>query len=729
MGRERGHRRFVLLFICCALVAALVGPVRDGAVPAPARGSGPATFATDLVSARANAVNAGRRVEAAAERTESTSTYANPDGSYTTEVHAAPVRVERGGQWRPVDLTLERTAEGVVRPKNHPRDLVLAGTAGGHDIAVVRRGTAGAALQWFGALPSPRIAGRDATYPDVRPGIDLVVRATRTGFEQFLVVRERPAAGLSLELGLRADNVTVSRDQDGNTALADGAGATVGVVSAAEMWDARGRGGKFPVAAQRWTEHGAGAFRLTLEPDAASLTNAGARYPMTIGLLVSFDGAVTSVEQPELRIGSQDVGAAPARPYLRFVVDRFADKRIVDAAVSLYATRSPSCTARDWEVWESPPATFGSNQPVATRRVATSSSTRGGGAGCSAGWVSAGVTPLVQKWADEHTPVGAVRLRAASETDPLSYKEFSSPEGDLVPRLEVTYNTPPGATSDHAVSDRSDIGGRVVTRSLTPTLSVHSNDVDGDEQSAVFYVYEGDTIIAAKIVDNVTAGRDARWTVPRGLLADGRSYRFRATSYDDFGVADDSWAVMRSGHDSHLVVQPRDCDLGDDAPIQLAAADGTRCQQIFPQPTGDGHYTLRARHSNRVIEGVHTLENWRLDQAPAGGARVRWFPFAVDTSAPAPRNPDDVQYTYDAAGQLVGVTNQDGDSARYDYDEAGNLRSTPTCPPSRSASRAWCRNVRRPARRSRSPARGSAPSGRTTRCGSAPRRQRSPAPH
>ncbi|MFC5054308.1 RHS repeat-associated core domain-containing protein [Saccharothrix xinjiangensis] len=709
----------------------------------------------DLVEARATAALAGKRVEASAERTESTTTFANPDGSYTTEVNTAPVRVRRDGQWLPVELTLEQGADGGVRAKNHPRDLVLAGktdTGGVHDVAVVHHGEAIVALRWEGTLPQPRLDGADATYSDVRPGVDLVVRATRTGFESFFVLRERPREAERFEMRLRLSNVVLRHGEHGNAELVDGNGSVVGAIPAADMWDARGSQNRVRVENQSWTVGADGEARLGLEPAPGFFADPSVRYPVTIDPAVSLDTSfdtftrsdITSVDQSartELRIGSPDAGVTKARSYLNFDVARFQGKRIIDAKLSLYAIHSAGCTERNWEVWDSPPvstSTRWSNQPNPTWRVATSSSTKGGGAGCPAAWVDAGVKSLVQEWAADRLSTGAVMLKAASETDSAGYKEFSSAEGAHVPHLDVTYNTTPGATSDHAISDRSDIGGTVVTRSLTPTLAVRPNDVDGDEQAAVFYVYEGNTIIASKVVDDVPAGEMARWTVPSGVLIDGRSYRFRATSYDGFDIADDSWMVVRSQHSPDMVAQAEDCGYDNNIQMEVAQANGSRCQQYFPWPTGDGHHLLRARHSHRVIHNVRcgtaegndvhqydiehtdcqkwrmdrqsdgvyefTVKNvdkvmshecdldegselairqrgedtcgrWLLDPTPANGAEVRWFPFKVDTSAPAPVDPGKVQYAYDGAGRLVGVSDRNGESARFGYDEVGNTRS------------------------------------------------------
>lgn len=87
------------------------------------------TSAADLPSARVTARLAGHRVEALSERTETSTTWANKDGSLTTELAAGPVRFERDGEWTDVDVTLRESGSG-VEPVAHPEGLRLAGKTG-----------------------------------------------------------------------------------------------------------------------------------------------------------------------------------------------------------------------------------------------------------------------------------------------------------------------------------------------------------------------------------------------------------------------------------------------------------------------------------------------------------------------------------------------------------------------------------------------------------------------
>ena len=128
-----------LRYLAGSLALALSVTLLDGTIAvatqrqAPAAPEKPAvTQAADIPSARVAARLSGKRVEALSERTETSTTWANKDGSLTTELTAGPVRFhdDTTGDWRDVDLDLDLVADGGVEPKAHPRGLKLAGKTG-----------------------------------------------------------------------------------------------------------------------------------------------------------------------------------------------------------------------------------------------------------------------------------------------------------------------------------------------------------------------------------------------------------------------------------------------------------------------------------------------------------------------------------------------------------------------------------------------------------------------
>lgn len=90
---------------------------------APASG-GVVDFPSAVIQARAT----GKRVEVTAERSESSSTWVNADGSVTTEQFAAPVRFKNDkGEWAPLNTDLVEKADGSLAPHVSARGSCVGG--------------------------------------------------------------------------------------------------------------------------------------------------------------------------------------------------------------------------------------------------------------------------------------------------------------------------------------------------------------------------------------------------------------------------------------------------------------------------------------------------------------------------------------------------------------------------------------------------------------------------
>ncbi|WP_157457132.1 hypothetical protein [Dermabacter vaginalis] len=88
----------------------------------------------DFPSAAIRARATGQRVEVTAERSESSTTWVNPDGSVTTEQFAAPVRFKNDkGEWASFNTDLVEKADGSLAPASVPEGVVLAGEVNGTD--------------------------------------------------------------------------------------------------------------------------------------------------------------------------------------------------------------------------------------------------------------------------------------------------------------------------------------------------------------------------------------------------------------------------------------------------------------------------------------------------------------------------------------------------------------------------------------------------------------------
>ncbi|MGW2399589.1 DNRLRE domain-containing protein [Kitasatospora sp. NPDC001664] len=537
--------------------------------------------ASALLAARLNK----RRIEVTGARTANTTLWANPEGTLTQEVAGGPVRMKVGEAWVPVDTTLVETADGSVAPKAHPEGLKFSGgdaavqvgdalpgttpaapadvpsafaapsatatpsataSAQQHaarsalraaapaadpktpaapaerELVKVGNGEAQVELGWLGKLPKPKLSGSKATYVNARPGVDLVLEATRTGFEQFLVVKDRSAVSQAGTLNLPLDTTgySVEKQDDGAIHLVDHVGHKPTVkVPAPVMWDAavdEKSGEHLNRGAVSMELRGQGAdAELVFTADAAFLADPKTVYPVTIDPTVdlgtNFDTFVqkgTTSDQSsstDLKVGTYDGGTTVARSFLHFPTYGFRGKQILGATLNLYNYHSSSCTAKEWEVWNTNYASTGTRwtaQPAWGQEYAWSFDTRDTDTGdayqCAnsdgSGWVKADVKNLAAAWAANSNDYNALGLKADNESDSLSWKRFYSSEGAAPPYLSVTYNSVPPTPSSMDVLP-SVPGNPAYTSSATPRFQVLAADADGGNVGVNVDLWKGSTFV------------------------------------------------------------------------------------------------------------------------------------------------------------------------------------------------------------------------------------------
>ncbi|MFJ6214956.1 DNRLRE domain-containing protein [Streptomyces sp. NPDC092296] len=556
---------------------------KPAAAEAAARPAAPAaTQAADLASARVAARLSGKRVEALAERTETSTTWVNPDGSLTTELSAGPVRFQRDGQWTDVDLDLTAQPDGSVAPHAHPEGLVLGGAGGTRPKSLAEAGRAAArtlvtlgeggeqvALQWKGGLPTPVLDGPRATYRDAVPGADVVVEATRTGFEQYVTIKQRPGAdGYAYTMPLRARGLKAVQQDDGSVLFSDArTGKRRAVMPAPVMWDAT----TDPVSGEhthrarvglKVVQHGSG-IDLVFTPDADFLADPATAYPVTVDPSTAALGNVfdTYVQQgetvdwsadTELDLGNpgtknSDGTPRTARSFIVWNTAPISDALVSDAKLSLWDFHSGNtdCKPYSWEVWDSGKPSTASRWPTASQpawnaKYATSTETRGNSACTSApaGWINADVTTLVQTWASAKNATSNMGLRATSEADSLSWKRVNSANNAKnPPKLTVTYNYRPKTGTDQQAGPPFLKGtdGVWYVNTTTPTLRDTFTDANNDKVDGTFQIFDnatGTQVGNVLVSPFVPSGQPASVTVPAGLLTNGKTYKFRTSPYD-----------------------------------------------------------------------------------------------------------------------------------------------------------------------------------------------------
>ncbi|CAK7288441.1 DNRLRE domain-containing protein [Streptomyces misionensis] len=539
-----------------------------------------ATQAADLPSARVAARLSGKRVEALSERTETSTTWVNPNGSLTTELAAGPVRFRRGGKWVGVDLDLAARADGSVAPAAHPEGLVLGGKGGSRPTSIKAAGKAAprtlvtlgqgqeqVALQWKGGLPAPVLNGPKATYRDAVPGADVVVEATRSGFEQYVDVRQRPAAGgYAYTMPLKAKGLKAKQQTDGSVLFTDRkTGRKRAVMPAPVMWDATvdKRSGEHTHRAKvglKAVQHGSD-IDLVFTPDAKFLTDKATKFPVTVDPSTSSLSNVfdTYVQQGETvdwsadteldwgNPGTKNADGTPrtAQTFISWNTTPIQDALVSSAKLSLWNFHSGNtdCKAYPWEVWSSPAATTSSrwtNRPTMTAQKAVSTQTTGN-SGCATqpdGWINADVTALTQEWASAKATRGNMGIRASDESAVEQWKRVNSANAaSNPPKLTVTYNYRPKTGTDRQAGAPffKDSSGTWYVNTTTPTLRDTFTDVNNDKVDGTFQIYDAATnaqVGNVLVSPYVPSGQPASVKVPAGVLTNGKTYKFRTNPYD-----------------------------------------------------------------------------------------------------------------------------------------------------------------------------------------------------
>ncbi|MEW2131462.1 DNRLRE domain-containing protein [Streptomyces sp. NPDC005435] len=574
----------------------------DPAVSAPASATASGDEDAAIGAARRSAAASGERVEVADLRTESSTTFVNPDGSVTVESSTGPVRVKDDeGSWHDVDTTLVHR-DGGIEPRQAAADIRIS-DGGTGPLAEVEEGNRTLGISWDGNLPEPEIQGDTAVYSDVRPGQDLVVSALPEGFSHQLVLKQRPTDDVELRIPVSADGLTLHRTADDHLLWESADGKHVATAPVPVMWgDAEGSASGEPAKVTDVdvsVESGADGQTLVLKPDASFLADPAVKYPVTVDPTNTLLGPLTDTwiqdsDYPTSQRGSTELkagtynGTQRARSYLKFDAARFLGKHIVSADLRLYSYWSSSCSTDnsgiqvrrvtgDWDPsgisWSSQPSTTTASAPV-------SKAAKGYSSNCPAGQVSWDVDGITQAWADGQPNYG-VRLAAVDETDPLTWRRYRSAnyvdgshDAATEPSLIVTYNSAP------TVPAKLDVGplkpGTTLTTaaSVTPTLQAEANDSDAGSSLVTEFQVQPDPAFAdtaytwtGKSAASAPGAVATKQIPTTSAAPDGSHLQMRARTSD--GIDTSAWSGWKAFRVDATAVQPADLPTG----LQTGATD------------------------------------------------------------------------------------------------------------------------------------------------------------
>ncbi|MCW3819642.1 LamG domain-containing protein [Micromonospora sp. DR5-3] len=448
-------------------------------------------------------------VEVANLTTETRIVHAQPNGTLTAQLSPGVTRVRQGGTWVGVDTSLVRRPDGSIAPRAAAVDLAFSGGGGKAPLVRYARAGKGITLVWPGPLPAPTLSGSTATYAEVLPGVDLVLRAETDGYTHHLVVKNAKAAAnpavRRVRLGLRADGLRVRASDQGALEARDAANKLVFQAPPSQMWDS-GRPAK--TAAVDVSVKGG---NLTLVPDRKLLADPATRFPVIVdptwgtaartGWAKVFSGMPNQsywfggMDGGEAKVGQcwpseACNGIAAARTYFQYDTGFLAGKRILTAVLNTTITYSPSCGWRDLQL-------FIANGPIGGGTT-WNNAPPGAGLQIKPADVSyvgcAGYKPL------GFDTFGNIRaggvstyfIKAVDEGDGYAWRKLDPNATNLV----VNYNTAPNAPYDLNTDARLAApcrwcGGTSYVGDDWIRLQTRLSDPDNDQVRPIWDIYGG----------------------------------------------------------------------------------------------------------------------------------------------------------------------------------------------------------------------------------------------
>ncbi len=585
-----------------------------------------------------------QRVEIVSQRSETSQTFAEPDGTLTQESTPRPARVHRSdGSWAAVDTTLLHAVDGSITPTSTSAGIRFSG-GGDNAMATVSSGDCSLSLTWPSSLPTPVLDGSSAVYADVLPDVDLRLSAQVDGFSEVLVVKTRDAADnpdlMTLSLGVTGQGVTVSVDASGQLSAVDSSGATVFGAPTPLMWDSAGDSAgaaaqtvdgstgpaigahQAPVAATLDDQGG-----LTLVPDSAVLADPDTVYPVFVDPDVStsiHSWTYVDTQYPsQAYMSNKGRSDAPAgryqdpinggyytqRSYIRFTFSRsLANTRVVAAEFRAYSHYQWNATPTDHPIHAystSAPdnSTTWNNQPTIYHDIGEHNVHAGE-------WVGFDAQSAVQQAADNDWLHLAFRLSSGDESN-VQARETYSMSGSTQPQLAVTVDTRPNKPSGLKISPcYKACSSPAVTSSLQAKLTATVSDPDGGNLKNVkFEVWSEDysTKVAWTYasVTNIKSGTGASW-VQVGPRANNKDYHWKVSACDS-----DSWCSDWSNwFDFHT-------DTTDPLLPTVTSTDYPALitgQEVWSGGVGvPGTFDFGPNTSTGVVE-----YKWSLDSSPPG---------------------------------------------------------------------------------------------------------------
>ena len=673
-------RPVVLVVAATLVVSSTAGVVStSGTAPVSTASAAPEPVAVvsqrpDLVSAGLAARRQGSRVKVASAGSAESETFANPDGSVSTEAYAEPAfrrdgARRDGDRWVPLSAAVSGSgtaadpvvAAGLPWPVTVGRSsarLIEAALPGGS----VAFGTS--ALQ----LRSPARSGSTVTFPDAAVDTDAELVVGPSGVKTNLVLRSAAAprsfrfhvsdpAGVLGTPGEQPDGSWLFSAELGDGYRLALAPATAYVPAEVETADLGWHGVDRSSASQAVSRADDG-WDVVVSVDAQWL--AGKSFPVVLDPSPTFVAGTFGVMDCHLVNGSYATtnfcGSASAvrdagtwsslvrRTLLRFDTSSIPTTAVVSAAtldlslsqalgasvpmgVRAYRVTSGWLNSATWNSNGAVPwsgGNYDSSVLLASTQV-----------GPAAGHYTWAVSPAaVQSWVNGSVSNYGLLLRTVDESVTGAFRFASGAAADPTtrPKMTITYNTPPTVPGGRMTTPCAAACGQDgFVSSVRPTLSGTAEELDAEPLRHDFEVYAGHgtptTLVTSGSVPDVASMSAASWVVPAGVLTGGGQYQWRQRAFD--GTAYGPWTstFVRFTVDTTLPATPTVSSATYTNNVWSASTSGTISWSssdangpVLFSSKLDGEQwhdwgSVTARPLSGLAEGLHTMSVRAQDKA------------------------------------------------------------------------------------------------------------------
>jgi RHS repeat-associated protein len=222
-------------------------------------------------------------------RTATTVTYANPDGTKTTETHSGPINyLDSSGTWQPIDTHVVAAGPGLYKNAAGPLNLSFAAVTGLGDLVTITSPSPTSTWSLGFHLNSMTVgrsgspSGSEISYSEVVSGVDLEYHSTTRGLKEDIVDKTATAASTAIyRFPLTLAGLTPRTNADGTISLLDASGNEAVRVPTGAVSDSANPPAVGTVVTSV-VSTAPGLYELDVTPDATWMTDLGRVLPIHI---------------------------------------------------------------------------------------------------------------------------------------------------------------------------------------------------------------------------------------------------------------------------------------------------------------------------------------------------------------------------------------------------------------------------------------------------------------